>query len=173
MALRPARERSVKDVLDIAKEGLKTSGWDELSLVSLSSSDYSNLEELLFQLNEVLSGQRVAISLPSLRPDAFNESIAENLSKVRKTGLTLAPEAGTQRMRNIINKGVKEEKDRELFIQYLSKDIKLLIKGIQNDSGMLPNYNKENFYIDYELFRELVKKYCYKDNFIDFFSLTD
>lgn len=128
MVLRPARERSVKDVLDIAKEGLKTSGWDELSLVSLSSSDYSNLEELLFQLNEILSGQRVAISLPSLRSDAFNESIAENLSKVRKTGLTLAPEAGTQRMRNIINKGVKEEdilKSCEFAFKYGWDKVKL------------------------------------------------
>ncbi len=106
---RPKRERSPEQVIEITLELLKTSGYEEVSLLSLSSTDYSHIEELVEKLSSILEPYRVNVSLPSLRMDAFSVSIAKNLGRVRKSTLTFAPEAGTERLRNVINKGLRDE----------------------------------------------------------------
>lgn len=106
---RPKRERSPEQVVEIALELLKTSGYEEISLLSLSSTDYSRIEELVEKLSCLLEPYRVNISLPSLRMDTFSVNIAKSLKRVRKSTLTFAPEAGTERLRNIINKGLRDE----------------------------------------------------------------
>ena len=88
---------------------IRATGYEEISLTSLSSGDYPHLQELIEKLSEQNKGKRVSLSLPSLRIDSFSKEVAEGVSQVRKTGLTFAPEAGTQRLRDIINKGVTEE----------------------------------------------------------------
>lgn len=109
MIYRPVRERSMETLLKQADSLVKSTGYEEISLVSLSSSDYSQIKDLCFRLLERYSDRGVGISLPSLRIDSFSVSLAREIQKVRKTGLTFAPEAGTQRLRNVINKGVTEE----------------------------------------------------------------
>ncbi len=106
---RPVRERSVEYLKSIALEMLDSTGLEELTLSSLSSSDYSGLEELLEFLIDECNKRHVNISLPSLRIDAFSLDVMSKVQDVRKSSLTFAPEAGTQRMRNIINKGLTEE----------------------------------------------------------------
>jgi radical SAM family uncharacterized protein/radical SAM-linked protein len=109
MVYRPVREKPPQDVVTEAVNGIDHSGWDEVSLVSLSSSDYGPLAEVVAELNQRLAHKRVALALPSLRPDAFTESLALSLQQVRKTGLTFAPESGTVRLRKVINKDFREE----------------------------------------------------------------
>lgn len=106
---RPIRERDVEVLKEYAKELIVNTGHEEISLSSLSSSDYSQLEELLLFLIEECSKKKINISLPSLRIDAFSLDIMSKIQDVKKTSLTFAPEAGTQRMRNVINKGLTEE----------------------------------------------------------------
>ncbi|SCY54239.1 radical SAM family uncharacterized protein [Lachnospiraceae bacterium XBB2008] len=106
---RPVRERTVEYLKSIAQEMIDSTGLEELTLSSLSSSDYSGLEELLDYLIEECNRKHVNISLPSLRIDAFSLDVMSKVQDVRKSSLTFAPEAGTQRMRNIINKGLTEE----------------------------------------------------------------
>ncbi len=88
---------------------LKNTGYDEISLSSLSSSDYSGLKELVSYLIEEFYGQGVNISLPSLRIDAFSLDVMEKVQDIKKSSLTFAPEAGSQRLRDVINKGLTEE----------------------------------------------------------------
>ena len=109
MVYRPVREKPVEMLLQQADDLLKATGHDEISLVSLSTSDYSQLEELINGLIEKYSSQGVNISLPSLRIDAFSLDIMEKVQDVRKSSLTFAPEAGTQRLRDVINKGLSEK----------------------------------------------------------------
>ena len=109
MLYRPVREKSVEKLLALAKESLQHTGYEEISLSSLSSSDYSKIEELITKLIDRYMKQGVGISLPSLRIDTFSVDLAHQVQRVRKSGLTLAPEVGTQRLRNVINKNVKEE----------------------------------------------------------------
>ncbi len=109
MLYRPRREKSPETLVKLAKELVKNSGYEEISLSSLSSGDYSCLNELMMKLNDELSGQRVSISLPSLRLDGNIEESLNETQKVKKSSLTFAPEAGTQRLRNVINKNVTEE----------------------------------------------------------------
>jgi radical SAM family uncharacterized protein len=109
MVYRPVRERTADDIVRDAMEGLRCTGYDEVSLTSLSSTDHSQLEEVLRRLSSRLDGTGVTISLPSLRVDAFSVSMARLASGGRKSGLTFAPEAGTQRLRDVINKNVTEE----------------------------------------------------------------
>ena len=109
MIYRPVRERSVEKLLELADSTFKSTGYEEMSLSSLSSSDHSKLGELLDELNEKHSSNMTSISLPSLRLDNFSVEMAEKVQKVKKSGLTFAPEAGTQRLRNVINKGVTNE----------------------------------------------------------------
>ncbi|MCJ7508440.1 MAG: TIGR03936 family radical SAM-associated protein, partial [candidate division Zixibacteria bacterium] len=106
----PLRTREIEDVLLQAEEGISNSGWDEVSLLSLSTTDYPHLDKLVANLNNMLQHRRISISFPSMRPDAFTEELAREILKTRKTGLTFAPEAGTERLRKLINKDIQEEK---------------------------------------------------------------
>ena len=106
---RPVRERRPETLLRLAQELVDNTGYDEISLVSLSSADYSCLPELTEALLSRFAPQGVSLSLPSLRVDSFSIELANEIQKVRRSGLTFAPEAGTQRLRDVINKGVTEE----------------------------------------------------------------
>ena len=106
---RPFRERSPKLISDSARMLCRNTGYDELSLSSLSTSDHSRLEDILDNLNSWAESDHVSLSLPSLRVDNFSQSLVEKTTKVRKSGLTFAPEAGTQRLRDVINKNVTQE----------------------------------------------------------------
>jgi radical SAM family uncharacterized protein len=110
MITRPVRERPAAQVREMVREGLARTGYDEVSLTSLSSADYSSIGETVTGIIEdpACSGQ-VSVSLPSLRVDAFTVGIASEIQKVRRTGLTFAPEGGTWRMRKVINKLIREE----------------------------------------------------------------
>ena len=105
---RPVRERKPATLMRLAQELADNTGYDEISLVSLSSADYSCLRELAHSLLAEFAPQRVSLSLPSLRIDSFSIELANEIQKVRRSGLTFAPEAGTQRLRDVINKGVTE-----------------------------------------------------------------
>ena len=109
MMTRPVREKSPQIVSSQAKSICDTTGYDELSLCSLSTSDYTKIEELLNDLLDWTEKEKINISLPSMRIDAFSPELLEKISKVRKSTLTFAPEAGSQRMRNVINKNLDEE----------------------------------------------------------------
>ena len=109
MIYRPVRERSMDRLLDLAEKLVSSTGYDEISLMSLSSGDYSCLPDLAREMVRRFSERRVKISLPSQRIDTVLTDTLRQTQKVRKTALTLAPEAGTQRLRDVINKGVTEE----------------------------------------------------------------
>lgn len=106
---RPVRERSVAVLKRQADTQLKNTGYDEISLASLSTLDYSGVSDLVKHLVKIYGDRGIGVSLPSLRVDAFSIDLANEVQKVRKTTLTLAPEAGTQRLRDVINKNVTEE----------------------------------------------------------------
>ena len=110
MIYRPVREKSRKTLLDQARKMLKATGYDEVSLVSLSTCDYSDIQGLVKDLVEEHGHKNVSVALPSIRVDAFSVDLLKEIQKVRKTGLTFAPEAGSQRMRDVINKGLTEER---------------------------------------------------------------
>lgn len=118
---RPVRERSCEKLLDMARKSAEKTGYDEISLVSLSTSDYSDLSDLCGRLIDFTEAGRIGLSLPSLRVDNFTLGLMDKVSRVRKSGLTFAPEAGTQRLRNVINKGITEE---DLF-----SSVKLAVSG--------------------------------------------
>ncbi len=109
MIYRPTRERDVEQLKEYAYQMIKSTGHEEISLSSLSTSDYSELKELVDFLMEECKGKGINISLPSLRIDAFSLDVMSRIQDVRKSSLTFAPEAGSQRMRNVINKGLTEE----------------------------------------------------------------
>ena len=109
MHYRPVRERDPKRVLEWAEKLLENTGYEELSLLSLSTMDYSDIERLVSKLMERLKENMVALSIPSTRVDSFGVMIASQIAGIRKTGLTFAPEAGTDRLRNVINKNITEE----------------------------------------------------------------
>jgi radical SAM family uncharacterized protein/radical SAM-linked protein len=109
MVWRPVRERNPSTLLTMAEEALKATGYDEITLLSLSSGDYSRIEPLLKELMDRYSERRVALGLPSLRVETLSPALIEEIRKVRKTSFTIAPEAGTRRLRAIINKGNTEE----------------------------------------------------------------
>lgn len=109
MAYRPVRERTADQIVSAVLEGLKKTGYDEVSLTSLSTTDHSQIEEILTRLNKRLANTGVRISLPSQRMDSFGVEMAALVSGSKKGGLTFAPEAGSQRLRNVINKNITEE----------------------------------------------------------------
>ena len=109
MIYRPVREKNVERLKDLAYKMLKNTGHEEISLSSLSSSDYRSLEELVRFLIEEFHGKGVNVSLPSLRIDAFSLDVMSKVQDVKKSSLTFAPEAGSQRLRDVINKGLTEE----------------------------------------------------------------
>lgn len=102
----PVRERSAEDLVRLSKEAIKKTGYEEYSMLSLCVSDYTSLHESVRSLNQIHSAQRTSMSFPSQRADRMNLDIAEELKVVRKSGITLAPEAGTERLRAVINKGL-------------------------------------------------------------------
>ncbi|WP_297129002.1 TIGR03960 family B12-binding radical SAM protein [uncultured Eubacterium sp.] len=106
---RPIREKSVETINAQSKALIDSTGYDELSLCSLSTSDHSQVNEMLTSLIDWTVKDKINLSLPSLRVDNFSDELVDKLNKVRKSGLTFAPEAGTQRLRDVINKNVTEE----------------------------------------------------------------
>jgi len=109
MITRPVREKSPKRLAELAEELVANTGHEDISLVSLSTADYTRVEEVVHQMIDTYGDRKVGVSLPSLRADVSIVNLVEEIQKVRKTGLTFAPEAGTQRMRDVTNKGVREE----------------------------------------------------------------
>ncbi|MHB1319302.1 MAG: TIGR03960 family B12-binding radical SAM protein [Anaerolineae bacterium] len=109
MIYRPIRERPVQEILDDVDAIVANTGHDEIGLVSLSSSDHSGIQGIVSGLLDRHAGDRLAISLPSLRIDSFSIELAQLIQQQRKTGFTFAPEAGSQRLRDVINKGVTEQ----------------------------------------------------------------
>ena len=108
MIYRPVRERKKDTIIDIATKQIENTGHEELSLLSLSTSDYSDFENLAMELMGECKARNVSLSLPSLRLDSFSFKVLEEIQGYKKSGLTFAPEAGTQRLRDVINKGITE-----------------------------------------------------------------
>ena len=154
MLYRPIRERSVDNIMDIVDALVKSTGFEELSLASLSTLDYSKIEELVQRLVAKYEDQKIGISLPSLRLDSFSIDILTEIQKIRKTGLTFAPEAGTQRLRDVINKGVTEANLTETMEQVFSlgwNKVKLyFMMGLPTET-----------YEDLDGINELAEKVCY------------
>ncbi|MEG0829086.1 MAG: TIGR03960 family B12-binding radical SAM protein [Anaerovoracaceae bacterium] len=109
MIYRPVRERSPETIKKIVKEQLENTGHEELSLLSLSTSDYSKFEPLVMDLMDMCNEKNVSLSLPSLRMDSFSFKVLNEIQRYKKSGLTFAPEAGSQRLRDVINKCITEE----------------------------------------------------------------
>ena len=110
MIYRPVREKTTNTLLEQARKAVKATGYQEISLASLSTCDYSDIQRLITQLVAEHEDNKVGVALPSIRVDAFDVDLIKEIQKVRKTGLTFAPEAGSQRMRDIINKGLTEDR---------------------------------------------------------------
>ena len=106
---RPVRERQVVEIVEAVEAIVESCGYEEISLLSLSSSDYSGISQLIESLSEKYRGQHLNLSLPSLRPDTFSVGLAKAVQQQRKTSLTFAPEAGNDRLRRVINKGLSED----------------------------------------------------------------
>lgn len=121
MIYRPVREKSVNRIVELAEKLIESTGYENVSLSSLSSCDYSELYLLISKLMETFEEKKVGISLPSLRLDSFSIDILKEIEKVRKSGLTFAPEAGSQRLRDVINKGITED-DLINTISYVFKE---------------------------------------------------
>ncbi|MBE6020720.1 MAG: TIGR03960 family B12-binding radical SAM protein [Clostridiales bacterium] len=109
MIYRPVRERSKDKIKEIVKKQLEATGYEELSILSLSTGDYSQVEDLVTDLMQICRENDVSMSLPSLRLDSFSFKVMDEIQGYKKSGLTFAPEAGTQRLRNIINKDISDE----------------------------------------------------------------
>ncbi|MBS4016264.1 MAG: TIGR03960 family B12-binding radical SAM protein [Candidatus Latescibacteria bacterium] len=107
---RPVRMRSVAEISRLAEQGIRATGWEEMSLLSLSASDYPNLQELIAVLSRQMAKRRVAISLPSMRGEDFQPDLAQSLAEIKKTGLTFAPETASPKLRSLVNKDISEEK---------------------------------------------------------------
>ena len=105
----PIRERTGEDIVEITKDLVKNTGYDEYSLLSLSSNDYKNINEVIKELAVDFNKRKISVSLPSQRIDGFNLELANLVQSVRKSTMTLAPEAGSQRLRNVIKKNISEE----------------------------------------------------------------
>jgi len=128
MIYRPVRERLPEDVKRQIEDSLKATGYENVSLLSLSSSDYNGMGELINGVSGLLDCRRIGLSLPSLRLDSFSEEIAYIARQTRKSGLTFAPEAGTDRLRRVINKKITEEDlihSVEIALQYGWRSLKL------------------------------------------------
>ena len=121
MVNRPVRERSVEQIVKSIEKSLLTTGYEEIALLSLSSSDYTHINELVTAIRDRFSGRNLTISLPSLRIETFSVGLMEKLKGVRQAGFTLAPEAATDRMRNRINKPIQAEQLLETARQIYSR----------------------------------------------------
>ena len=161
----PIREREAEDIIKITKELIDNTGYEEYSLLSLSSNDYGNIAEVIKELSVDFNKRKINVSLPSQRIDGFSLELANLMQSVRKAGMTLAPEAGSQRLRNVIKKNISEEqiinaalalyengwsklkfyfiaglptetlKDMDEMAELLSK-IKYLVKQIKKEKGL-------------------------------------
>ncbi|GBD97180.1 MAG TPA: TIGR03960 family B12-binding radical SAM protein [Nitrospirae bacterium] len=109
MICRPLRERSPENILSLARNSIRNTGYDEVSFTSLSAGDYSRLLPLIRSFNRLCSGSHISVSLPSLRVGSINSEVLKEIKSVRKTGFTIAPEAGTKRLRDVINKDFTDE----------------------------------------------------------------
>ncbi|VAV85439.1 FIG092679: Fe-S oxidoreductase [hydrothermal vent metagenome] len=109
MTYRPLRERDPAKVMEYIRDGLENTGYEDVSLLSLSTGDYTSIEPLLCSVMGAFAADKVSVSLPSMRVGTLSETLATEIKKVRKTGFTMAPEAGSERLRAVINKGIKEE----------------------------------------------------------------
>jgi len=109
MIYRPVREKNIDRLCELSRDTLAGTGYEELGLLSLSSGDYSRVQPLLSALIREHSSQKIALSLPSLRVESLTQELIHEIKQIRKTGFTIAPEAGTQRLRNVINKGFTDE----------------------------------------------------------------
>lgn len=109
MIYRPVRERSVENIIDISGKSVASTGYEDVSLLSLSTGDYCSLNPLLEKLMAIYEAEHIAVSFPSLRAGSLTPELINHIKKVRKTGFTIAPEAGSQRLRNVINKNIDEE----------------------------------------------------------------
>ena len=158
MIYRPNREKDVEVLKDYARKMLKATGHEEISLSSLSSSDYSQLEELVNFLIEECAKQHVNISLPSLRIDAFSLDVMSKVQDIKKSSLTFAPEAGSQRMRNVINKGLTVDDilngSREAFVGGWNKVKLYFMLGLptetEEDMRAIPELANEIAAVYYE-----------------------
>lgn len=109
MITRPVNERSLEQIVEIARQGIANTGYDEVSLLSLSSADYTMIAPLVRRMSEEFGPEGVSVSLPSLRINGFDVKLVDEIARVRKSGFTFAPEAGTTRLREVINKPVDQE----------------------------------------------------------------
>jgi len=109
MIYRPIREKSAEVIIETAQKIIRSTGFEEMALTSLSTLDHTEIEKAIMSLVKEYENEKIGVSLPSLRLDAFAVEVLQEIQKIRKTGLTFAPEAGTQRMRDVINKGVTED----------------------------------------------------------------
>lgn len=109
MTYRPVRERTLEEIMELANQGIAHSGFEELALLSLSTGDFSCLAELMGALMDRFADDFVSVSMPSMRVGTLTPEIMEQIKRVRKTGFTVAPEAGTDRLREVINKGISEQ----------------------------------------------------------------
>ena len=128
MIYRPLRERSLENILSLAQKSISNSGYEEVSFTSLSTGDYSELLPLIRGFNQICSGTHTSVSLPSLRVGSISTEILKEIKKIRKTGFTIAPEAGTKRLRNVINKDFTDEEYEETLIKLFTegwKNVKL------------------------------------------------
>jgi radical SAM family uncharacterized protein len=121
MVNRPVRERSVEQIVNAIEQSLLNTGYEEIALLSLSSSDYTQIDQLVTTISERFAGKNLTISLPSLRIESFSVGLMEKLKGVRQGGFTLAPEAATDRMRNMINKPIQAEQLLETARQIYSR----------------------------------------------------
>jgi radical SAM family uncharacterized protein/radical SAM-linked protein len=108
MIYRPVRERTVEQIMELAQKGIEQSGFEEIALLSLSTGDYSCIDGLLPQLMDKFAEKYVSVSMPSMRVGTLSQTVMDQIKRVRKTGFTVAPEAGSERLRQVINKGINE-----------------------------------------------------------------
>lgn len=120
MVYRPVRERSPEKIKELTVKQLAATGHEEVSLLSLSTSDYSQFEPMVMDIIKVCQDQNVSLSLPSLRLDTFSFKVLQEIQKYKKSGLTFAPEAGTQRLRDVVNKGITEDDILDAITQALA-----------------------------------------------------
>lgn len=155
----PVRERKAEDIVKIAKELVENTGYDEYSLLSLSSNDYSNIREVIKELGVDFNEKKVSVSLPSQRIDGFNLELANLVQSVRKSTMTLAPEAGSQRLRDVIRKNITEEQILDailtLYENGWSKVKLYFIVGLPTET-----------YEDLDEMADLLEKIRYKSRFI-------
>lgn len=109
MIYRPVRERSIDQIMELAEQGIDNSGFEELALLSLSTGDHSCINEILPNLMDRFASRQVSVSMPSMRVGTLSQNLMNQIKRVRKTGFTVAPEAGSERLRRVINKGISEE----------------------------------------------------------------